>query len=87
MSWHWEMINTCIAFDCVVLLKACVRRLHESLRRDLTVVDITATLNLCPHCIHILVWMSFDKVCPNLRSLIVVDDALRNEFLHISSII
>ena len=86
MSWHWEMIDTCIAFDCVVLLKACVRWLHESLRGDLTVVDVTAALNLCPQSVHILVRMSFDKVSSNLRSWIIVHITLGKEFLHLASI-
>ena len=86
MRRRWEMIDACISFDCVVLLEACVRRLHQSLRRDFPVVDVAAALDLCPHRVHVLMRMSFDKVRSDLRGLIVVDDALSNEVCYLPSI-
>ena len=42
----WEMINTDVAFNCIVLLEAVVSWLHKALRIDLAVVLIFPGLEL-----------------------------------------
>lgn len=53
----WEVVHTDIAFDSIVLFKASVGGLHQSLRVNLPVVELFSSLQLRSH-LHLLLLLA-----------------------------
>ena len=83
---HREMIHTSVSFDSIVLFEAAVGWLHQSLRWNLSIIDISTALHLCPQLVDVMVVLvCLGKVSPNLWCIIVGYHSL-DEVLHFTSI-